>query len=198
MLAPLPPRTGPYTVVTLAGSLRAQSSNRTVLEAFTQLAQPTLRVRPYHGIGNLPHFNPDLDSDEDRPATIRDWRSEVARADAMVISSPEYAHGVPGSLKNALDWLVSGPEFPALPVALINTSPHSTHAQAALAETIRTMSADLIPPGIWLVPLAGRRPGVSEVLRDPALTQALQALIAAIARTIERARAEGRRLVSQA
>lgn len=195
MLAPLPPRTGPYAALTLAGSLRARSSNATILEAFARLAPPALEVRPYPSMGALPHFNPDLDTDGERPAAVRAWRAAIAAADALIVCSPEYAHGVPGTLKNALDWLVSGPEFPALPVALVNTSPHSTHAQAALAETVRTMSAELIPPGIWLVPLTGRRPDVAAVLGDPELSRPLQELAAATEEAIRSARAAGRRLV---
>ncbi|HWA58704.1 MAG TPA: NADPH-dependent FMN reductase [Gemmatimonadales bacterium] len=189
------PRTGPFTVITLSGSLRASSSNTAVLSALAALAGPPLEVSAYLGLGELPHFNPDLDTDEARPAAVRAWRAAIAATDALVLCSPEYAHGVPGSLKNALDWLVSGPEFPALIVALINTSPRSTHAQAALAETIRTMSADLLSPSIWTVPLAGRRPTVPDILQDQSLAGPLRELLAALEGAIRNARAADRRLI---
>jgi NAD(P)H-dependent FMN reductase len=61
-----------------------------------------------------------------------------------LISSPEYARGVAGVMKNALDWLVRSFEFPNKPVGLINTSPRATHAVAALTLTLETMSARLV------------------------------------------------------
>lgn len=195
MLSPLPVRTGPFAIVTLSGSLRTASTNALVLEALAQLASPPLALTAFTGLGDLPHFNPDLDTDDDRPAPVRAWRRMVARSDALVICSPEYAHGVPGSLKNALDWLVSGPEFPALPVTLINTSARSTHAQAALAETIRTMSGHLVPPGGWVLPLAGSRPTLAAFLLDETLAGPLRGLLTIIETAVSEARAAGQRLV---
>ena len=75
--------------------------------------------------------------------------------DALLVSSPEYAHGVPGVLKNALDWLVGGPEMVDRPVLLLNTSPYSTHAQASLAETLRTMSARVLTVAPIELPRSG-------------------------------------------
>jgi chromate reductase, NAD(P)H dehydrogenase (quinone) len=80
------------------------------------------------------------------------------QADGLLISSPEYAHGVPGVLKNALDWLVSSLEFPGKPVALINTSPRSVYVQASLAETLTTMSASLISDPSFVVPIPRNKP----------------------------------------
>src|SRR5581483_420099 len=126
----------PMRLLAICGSLRAASSNRSALEAVRLLAPAGVEVLPWHGLGGLPHFNPDLDT-EQAPATppaVAALRRLVGECDGLLISSPEYAHDVAGSLKNALDWLVSCSEFPGKPVALINTSPRATHAQAALAE----------------------------------------------------------------
>jgi chromate reductase len=114
-----------------------------VLRVAARVAPAGIEVQIYDGIDRLPYFNPDLDREFDDPLlpdSVRELRSAIATADAVLISSPEYAHGVPGVLKNALDWLVGGPEMVGKRVALLNTSPHATHAQASLAETLRTMS----------------------------------------------------------
>lgn len=198
MLTPLPPRTGPFRVLAVPGSLRAGSSNTLALLAAGACAGPALVVTLHDRIGELPHFNPDLDTDALRPTPVSAWRAAIAAADALLISSPEYAHGVPGTLKNALDWLVSGPEFPALPVALLSTTPHATHAQAALAETIRTMSAELVPPVPWIVPLPRRPLALDEIVADAALMAPLRALMTALERAMVEARAAGRRLVGPA
>ncbi len=138
-------------------------------------------VELYTGLGTLPHFNPDDDREGSvLPPTVASLRGRLAAADALLISSPEYAHGVPGSLKNALDWLVSGPEMIDKPVALLNTSGRSVHALAALAEILRTMSARVIPLNKPVVPLAGRPLGAAEIAAESGLaeviTDALRAL----------------------
>src|SRR5579884_2750614 len=138
-------------LLAISGSLRAGSSNTSLLEAAAALAPGGVEVLLYEGLGELPHFNPDLEANE--PASVTELRRLVREADGLLISSPEYAHGVPGSLKNALDWLVGGSEFPGKAVALLNASPRATHAQAALAETIRTMAGRLVEEASIAVPL---------------------------------------------
>src|SRR5262245_43115686 len=123
----------------LSGSLRARSSNSELLRALALRPGPEPETRAYPGPARLPHPHHDLDREgAEPPAAVADLRREVDRADALWISSPEYAHGVPGSLKNALDWLVSSPALLYKPVALLNASPRATIAHAALAETLRT------------------------------------------------------------
>ncbi|HEU4883890.1 MAG TPA: NADPH-dependent FMN reductase [Longimicrobium sp.] len=172
-------------ILAISGSLRASSSNTLLLMAVAELAPEGVEVVMYGGLGDLPHFNPDLDKaldDPDLPAQVRDLRTQVGDADALLISSPEYAHGVPGSLKNALDWLVGGSEMPGKPVALLNASPRSTHAQASLGETLRTMSADVVPGSPFDAPLervgAAGRPGAEA---EGAIHAALAALARAVA-----------------
>jgi Predicted flavoprotein len=146
-------------ILAIAGSLRAHSSNGTILQAAAQVAPPGVIVEIYDGLSMLPHFNPDLDralDDPLLPAAVHALRAAVERADAIIISSPEYAHGVPGSLKNALDWLVGGSEMVEKPVALWNTAPHATHAQASLAETLRTMSVRLVAEASLSLALRGQ------------------------------------------
>ena len=85
----------------------------------------------------------------------------------MVISSPEYAHGVPGVLKNALDWVVGSGELAEKPVALINASPRATHAWASLAETLTVMSAQVVPEASITLPLQGRSLDALAISRGP-------------------------------
>jgi NAD(P)H-dependent FMN reductase len=161
----------PLRVLAITGSLRARSSNTEILRAAAMLAPDEFAVELYAGLGDLPHFNPDLDREGSvLPAPVTHLRARVASADVALISSPEYAHGVPGSLKNALDWLVSGPEMIDKPVALLNTSGRSVHAPAALAEVLRTMSARVIPLNKPVVPLAGRPLVAADILGDAELS----------------------------
>jgi NAD(P)H-dependent FMN reductase len=171
-------------VLAISGSLSAASSNTALLRAAAGVAPAGVEVELYDGLGGLPHFNPDLDRDLDDPRlpeAVRELRSRVGAADALLISSPEYAHGVPGSLKNALDWLVGGSEMPGMPVALVNASSHAVHAQAALAETLRTVSAALVPGSPFPVRVPGRSRSPEEVADSPETRDDLLAVLAALA-----------------
>lgn len=151
------------TLQTLAicGSLRADSSNLRLLRAAAALAP--FATTFYEGLGELPHFNPDLDRDGmTAPAAVAAFREAVQRADALMISTPEYAHGVPGALKNALDWLVSSPAIIDKPVAVLNASARATHADASLRETLRTMSARIIDAASVTIALDGRKGWTTE------------------------------------
>jgi NAD(P)H-dependent FMN reductase len=138
-----------------------------------------VEVACYDGLAALPQFNPDIDIDP-APAAVRALREQMAAADAVIISSPEYAHGVPGALKNALDWLVSGVEIYGKPVALLNPSPRSLFAHPQLAETLRTMGA-LIAPGASLsLPIAGRGLDAAGIAGDPDLAERLRGVLVAL------------------
>ena len=129
-------------ILGICGSLRAASVNRNLLHACARLAPPPIEIKLFSGLGDLPLFNPDLEHQP--PNAVETWRLAVAEADALLIASPEYAHGISGSMKNALDWLVSSESFAYKPVAVFNAAPRAHHAQQALKETLRTMSATLI------------------------------------------------------
>ena len=111
---------------------------------------------------------------------MRALREQIAAADVVIISSPEYAHGVPGALKNALDWLVSGVEIYGKPVALLNPSPRSLFAHAQLAETLRTMGALIVEGASVSLPIAGRGLDAAGIVADPALVESLRAVVDAL------------------
>ena len=130
-------------VLGISGSLRSDSSNHALLRAIPQLA-PDCTVVIYDGIAALPHFSPDRDV-EPAPSEVARLRTLVREAEALVVSSPEYAHGMPGSLKNALDWLVSSGELEGKPLALLVASPSGgQYAQASLTPTLEVMGAALV------------------------------------------------------
>ena len=171
-------------VLAISGSLRARSSNRALLRAAATLAPSGMKWEHYEGLAELPHFNPDDDEDgRPVPPAVAELRRRVIAAEGWVLSSPEYAHGVPGSLKNALDWLVSCPELPGKPVLLLNASAAGgDFAQAALAETLRTMSLEVLEESLIRPFLLRKLQDGSALEPDAARTlgHALEALAAAI------------------
>jgi NAD(P)H-dependent FMN reductase len=167
-------------VLGISGSLRAASLNSALLRTAARLAPAGMQL-VLHDLGGLPLFNPDLEVQV--PVPVLALRRAVDAADALLIATPEYARGVSGIIKNALDWLVSHEGFVGKPVALLNASPRAHHAQAALRETLRTMSALILEEASVAIPLLGS--GLEEAaMRDsPAvavpLTRALSALATA-------------------
>ncbi|MGE0599251.1 MAG: NADPH-dependent FMN reductase [Dehalococcoidia bacterium] len=141
-------------ILAVSGSLRAESSNSRLLRIAAELAPVGTSFRFFQALDELPHFNPDIDRVEDTPPPgVAAWRDAIRRADALLISCPEYAHGVPGSFKNALDWLVSSAELMEKPVLILNASPGGGEfAQSSLAETLRMLGAEILGADSGLEP----------------------------------------------
>ena len=139
-------------ILAISGSLRARSSNTSLLRLAASVAPADVHVELYDGLASLPHFNPDDDLDVP-PLPVLELRQRVGAADGLLFCVPEYAHGVPGSLKNALDWLVASVELPDKPVASLNASPLSTYAQASLLETLTVMSTRVVREACVTIPV---------------------------------------------
>src|SRR5258708_25139367 len=107
--------TGRVKVLAVTGSLQAKSSNKSLVELAGRVAPPGVEWVTAPSLGALPHYNTDIDG-EDPPESVRQWRAALDSADAVFFASPEYGHGMPGSLKNALDWVVGTGSFFRKPV----------------------------------------------------------------------------------
>ena len=171
-------------LLAISGSLRSASVNTAALEALARLAPEGVKVLVYRELAKLPPFTPDDDAeDKPKPEPVETLRALVSASDALVIAAPEYAHGVPGALKNALDWLVASETFAGKPVALINASPRAFHAQASLREILATMAARLVPEAFAAISLTGNTVTADGILSDPVcarrLGESLEALLAA-------------------
>ena len=171
-------------ILTISGSLRASSSNTALLQAAAALAPQDVEVVLYDGLADLPHFNPDLDGETVAPA-VSGWRSKLRDADGVVFSVPEYAHGVPGVLKNSLDWVVGSGELVDKPVTLFNSSPRGTYAQASLTETLTVMSAKVVPEASVTLQLLGKGVTASQIVADPAMAAVVRSALDVFAGAIE-------------
>lgn len=130
-----------FRITALSGSLRAGSTNSALLRDIGTRV-PDRVCFDIFPLGGLPLFNPDLENDV--PDAAAHFRAVILASDALIIASPEYAHGISGVLKNALDWLVSCEGFAGKPVLVLNNAPRAHHAIAALRETLSTMAARLV------------------------------------------------------
>ncbi len=156
-------------VLAFSGSLRKDSYNTMLLNAITKIVPDEIEVVIFNSMAQIPLFNPD--NDDESVAIVNEFRSEIKKSDGLLIASPEYAHGISGVLKNTLDWLVSGDEFPYIPVALCNTSPRATHAQIALREVLSTMSANIIEQASIGVALLGTDYNVMDLIKNKEIVE---------------------------
>ena len=125
-------------IAAISGSLKSSSSNTNILRTIAGIAPDHIKVKIVDGLDKLPHFNPDND---DQITSVMHFRQHLKDADGVIFSTPEYAYGVPGVLKNALDWLVSSGELYEKPVAAISASPIFSGGDKALASLMLTLTA---------------------------------------------------------
>lgn len=175
-------------ILAISGSLRKASLNSALLRAVARITPPGIDVLLYRGLGDLPLFNPDIEPTAQ--ASVEALRRQILNSDALLIASPEYAHGVTGAMKNALDWMVGNETFVDKPVALLNTSPRATHAQAALREIVSTMSARIVNEASITVPILGSGLGEDDIVRHPTIKPALEAALLSLKSAAAAAAAE--------
>jgi NAD(P)H-dependent FMN reductase len=134
-------------VLLVSGSLRGRSTNTAALRTAAALVVPGVKAVLYKGVGGLPHFNPDDDSDP-LPGAVADLRSEIRTADAVFLSTPEYAGALPGSFKNLLDWTIGDDQPGSMyqkPVAWVNVSAHgAVNAHESLKKVLCYATAEII------------------------------------------------------
>ena len=145
----------PLFFYALCGSQRSASTSRRLLEALREASPNGVVIEICDLVGKLPIFNPD-DEGERTPAIVSDFVERIARADGVIVACPEYAHGLPGGFKNALDWLVSREEVPFKPVMIAHASHRGDLALEQLREVLATMSLKIVASAFLRLPLAGK------------------------------------------
>lgn len=172
----------PVTLLLISGSLRAGSSNAAALHTARALAPSGVVVRFFERMGELPHFNPDLEQTH-LPEPVADLRRQLMAADAVLMSTPEYAGALPGSFKNLLDWSV-GEGLYQKPVGYLNVSPHEGGAERTyqmLRVVLGYVNAELVEAACVRAPV--RRDGVDaqQQVKEPEVREIIRAAVAALA-----------------
>lgn len=172
--------TTPKIILAVSGSLRHGSTNTLILQAVAARLPTGITMTFFDSLDNLPHFSPERDAAHENGTAsllaVTRWREAIAQADAVLISTPEYAFGIPGVLKNALDWAVSTVLFDQKPVGIISVSPGYEGGQKAMASVLPTLTAlnTHIPDGCSLVISAVKKKMNSEgTILDQATDEAL-------------------------
>ena len=125
-------------LLAISGSLQARSANTALLRVARLVVSDDVEIVLFHDVAAIPAFNPDTDP---APESVEELRSLVKSSDGLLIATPEYAFGLPGSLKNLLDWLVGSGELYEKRVAILSAAPSRERGQNARADLDRTLRA---------------------------------------------------------
>lgn len=166
-------------LLAINGSTRAASTNLNLLHAIQEMAAGQFAITIYDGLMQLPHFNPD---DDVEPANehVAAFRRRLREADGILICTPEYAMGVPGTLKNAIDWTVSSCEFSHKTTALITASSVGAKGHASLLETLKIIEAGITDDTQLLIPHAKTKISAAGKITDASTAAAVQKLLSAL------------------
>ena len=177
--------TGRKKILAISGSTRQSSTNLSLIKAIIELSADSLDIKIFEGLSDIPHFNPDLDTD-DPPKNVVDFRRELKEADGILICTPEYAMGVPGTLKNAIDWTVSSCEFSHKPVALITASSVGEKGHLSLIETLKIIESDMPDDSQLLVSFVKTKVSSEGRITDVQTLEQVKRLLVSLTRTIEK------------
>lgn len=167
------------TILAICGSTRAQSTNLHLINAIRSIFAHRLNVQVFTSLAELPQFNPDEDH-ENPPSFIILFRQLLRSVDGILICTPEYAMGVPGSLKNAIDWTVSSCEFSHKPTALITASSMGQTGHESMLATLKIIEANITDDTQLLIPYAKTKiksDGISDEVTARQVTHLIHSFI---------------------
>ncbi|WP_067095812.1 NADPH-dependent FMN reductase [Marinomonas atlantica] len=144
-------------LLAISGSPRQASTNTALLNAIKRRAPLGADFFVFNQLNTLPVFSPDLEGDA-MPQVMRKFIDQVALADGIIISSPEYIRAIPGGLKNAIDWMVSRYEVVGKPIALVHASHRDDDMLVSLRLVLRTVSEHFQEDNFLRIPLIGKTP----------------------------------------
>jgi len=170
-------------IFAISGSLREGSSNHKILQLLGKMIPSTINYFVYDGLRDIPAFDPGIDNDIP-PAPVSALREKLSRADGIIICIPEYAFGVPGALKNALDWTVYSGAFSGKPTALITASTGGENAHEAMIKILSALDAKLSSKTTLLIQFVRSKMDADGNITDIDTTQKLRTLLEAFTNVV--------------
>lgn len=165
----------PLHILGISGSLRSGSVHTAILKYLGDTV-PEHTFTICDGIEDIPNFNPEKDISP-APAAVQHFRGQLAAADMVIICTPEYAYGIPGALKNALDWVVSSGEMVDKPVGVITASGLGEHAHAALLLVLTAMNAKIPEGSTLLIPWIKSKLNAANEIIDPGTISDVESIL---------------------
>lgn len=158
-----------------------------MLRVCSTAAPENVTLDVYKDLGKLPIFNPDLEDETlgtTAPEAVIEFRNTLDQYDGLIISSPEYTHGITSVIKNAIDWVISSASLSEKPVALLNASPRATIAYDALKEILITADVTLIEAASIAVPLERAAMSYDEITVQEGIPELLRETLQVFASSI--------------
>jgi len=174
-------------LLAISGSVRKDSYNLALLRAMEEQCPKGSSVIVYKQLKEIPTFDPDID-EKDTPDSVRSLISMMRESDGVIISTPEYAHGIPGALKNTLDWLVSSDVLILKPIVVTSVSTSGlggVRSHNSLVLILSAMNVNVIIEGSMNVPYAHSKFDGNMKLTDKLTTKAIDTLLVAMRQSIE-------------
>lgn len=168
-------------IIGISGSLRSDSSASAIVELVARLVPANVDFEIYRGLEQIPPFN----DSKDIPAAVNDFIRLITEADGVFFCIPEYAFGVPGALKNALDWTVSSTAFSDKPVALITAASSGEKAHAALLLTLNAIGTKIPEGATLLISFIRSKLNGKKEVTDIATADAIKETVNTFIKTIE-------------
>lgn len=168
-------------IFAISGSTKTSSTNGLYISAICQLLGKDFEVSIFPNIADLPHFNPDLDLAHP-PKVVHDLRKTIQEADGIIISTPEYAMGLPGSFKNLLDWTVSAASFSGKPVLALVASTQGEKAHQSIINILTVLEAKIYSQ---LIPFAKAKISHDAEITDHETLTKLRNTVNAFVATVE-------------
>ena len=170
-------------ILAIIGSTRANSSNLNLIKKLETLTKDIFDITYYKGLTQLPHFNPDIDT-EQPPKKVKEFREIILNADGILICTPEYVFSLPGSLKNAIEWCVSTTVFSKKPVGLITASTSGEKAHEELQLVMKTVETKFTDDTTLLIKSIKAKFNAEGELTDTETFQQLQKFILAFQKLV--------------
>lgn len=174
------------TILALSGSLRPTSTNTKLIKEIQRWAPADIEFIIYQHLATLPAFD---DSAEEGDA-VANWRRQLAEADGVFLCSPEYAFGIPGALKNAIDWTVRTGELVNKPLALVTAASNGEKAHAAWLQIFSALSSNIPEGGALLIPFIKTKLNEKGEITDAATKAAVESVLQALINAIKQPPAE--------
>jgi chromate reductase, NAD(P)H dehydrogenase (quinone) len=169
------------TILAVSGSLRSNSSNALIIKEIQKWVPQHITFTIYQDMATLPAFDDSMET----PEPVVAWRRLLAVADGVLICSPEYAFGIPGALKNAMDWTVGSGELVNKPLVLVTAATGGDKAHAAWLQIFTALSANIPDGGSLLIPFVRSKLNEKGEVSDVATREALQSILRVLINSIE-------------
>jgi NAD(P)H-dependent FMN reductase len=169
------------TILAVSGSLRSNAANTLIVKEIQKWVPQHITFTIYQDMASLPAFDDSMEA----PEPVIAWRRLLAEADGVFICSPEYAFGIPGALKNAMDWTVGSGELVNKPLALVTAATGGDKAHAAWLQIFTALSANIPDGGSLLIPFVRSKLNEKGEISDIATREALQSILRVLINSIE-------------